>query len=240
MTLKEVEGYKRDDSLAVVETAKMSEVDSVAKKARSKFKPMDFMNGARYSFGKGVSVGFRQNWTKMSFNTVEGWKVGVGMYYRKYSEVKLADSVNRVRKSFNIEPELRYGFSSDRFYGKVNFRWSHTQPTSGQTWGVEGGRFIYQFNTEDPIQEQINAAYSLLLRRNYMKLYEQDFARAYWSHRVNYGFTYRVNFTLAERRSLFNNSDYSLYKNQNVFTLPISLRMWKQGMSLFKITKSQS
>jgi hypothetical protein len=219
LTLKEVEGYKRDDSLAIVETAKMSDVDSVAKKARSKFQPLDFMNGSRYNFGKGVSLGFRQNWTKMSFNTVEGWKVGIGMYYRKYSEVKLADSVNRERKSFNIEPELRYGFASNRFYGKVNFRWSHTQPSSGQTWGIEGGRFIYQFNTEDPIQEQVNAAYSLLVRRNYMKLYEQDFARAYWSHRVNYGLTYRVNFLFAERRELFNNSDYSYYnKPERAYT----------------------
>jgi hypothetical protein len=211
LTVKEVEGYKRDDSLAVVETAKMSEVDSVAKKARSKFKPLDFIIGSRYNFGKGVSLGFRQNLTKMSFNTVEGWKVGLGMYYRKYTEIKLADSVNLIRKSFNIEPELRYGFASDRFYGKVNFRWTKTETTTGKTWGVEGGRFIYQFNTEEPIQEQVNAAYSLLLRRNYMKLYEQDFARAYLAHRVNYGFTYRVNFLFAERRELFNNSDYSFY-----------------------------
>ncbi|TNF43746.1 MAG: carboxypeptidase-like regulatory domain-containing protein, partial [Cytophagales bacterium] len=194
-----------------VEAAKVSEVDSIAKKARSKYKPLDFLNGSNYSFGKGVSLGFRQNWTKFSFNTVEGWKAGLGMYYRKYSEIKLADSVNRIRKSFNIEPELRYGFSSQRFYGKVNFRWSHTQPTSGQTWGLEGGRFIYQFNTSEPINEQVNAFYSLLVRRNYMKLYEQDFTRVYWAHRVNYGFTYRANFLWAERRELFNTSDYSFY-----------------------------
>lgn len=211
LTLKEIEGYKRDDSLAVVEKAKMSEVDSVAKKARTGFKPMDMIMGGSYAFGKGVSLGFRTNLTKLSFNTVEGWKVGMGFFYRKYSEVKLADSVNRIRKSFNIEPELRYGFSSERFYGKVNFRWSHTQPTSGQTWGLEGGRYIYQFNDENPIQEQVNAAYSLLVRRNYMKLYEQDFVRAYWSHRINYGLTYRVNFLLADRKELFNNSDYSFY-----------------------------
>ncbi|GAB2479782.1 DUF5686 and carboxypeptidase regulatory-like domain-containing protein [Algoriphagus taiwanensis] len=211
LTHKEVEGYKRDDSLATVEAAKVSEVDSIAKKARSKYKPLDFLNGSNYSFGKGVSLGFRQNWTKFSFNTVEGWKAGLGMYYRKYSEIKLADSVNRIRKSFNIEPELRYGFSSQRFYGKVNFRWSHTQPTSGQTWGLEGGRFIYQFNTSEPINEQVNAFYSLLVRRNYMKLYEQDFTRVYWAHRVNYGFTYRANFLWAERRELFNTSDYSFY-----------------------------
>ena len=212
LTLKEIEGYKRDDSLATVETAKMSDVDSVAKKARSKMKPLDFMNGSRYSFGKGVSMGFRTNWTKLSFNTVEGWKVGLGMYYRKVSEVKDADSVNMVRrKSFNIEPELRYGFSSDRFYGKVDFRWSDTKTTSGKTWGIDGGRYIYQFNPENPIQEQVNAAYSLLVRRNYMKLYEQDFARAYLAHRVNYGFTYRLSFGWAERRELFNNSNYSFY-----------------------------
>ncbi len=211
LTVKEVEGYKRDDSLATVEAAKMSDVDSVAKKARKGFKPLEVLTGGSYSFGKGVSVGFKQNLTKISFNTVEGWKVGMGFFYRKYSEVKHADSVNRDRKSFNIEPELRYGFSSDRFYGKVNLRWSHTQPTSGQTWGIEGGRYIYQFNSGDPIQEQINAAYSLFVRRNYMKLYEQDFARVYWAHRVAYGLTYRVNFTWAERRELFNNSDYSFY-----------------------------
>ncbi len=211
LTVKEVEGYRRDDSLATVEAAKMSEVDSVAKKARKGFKPMEVIMGGSYSFGKGVSVGFRQNLTKLSFNTVEGWKVGMGFFYRKYSEEKLADSVNRNRQSFNIEPELRYGFSSDRFYGKVNFRWSHTQPISAQTWGLEGGRYIYQFNPEDPIQEQINAAYSLLVRRNYMKLYEQDFARAYWYHRIDYGLTYRLDFTWAERRELFNNSNYSFY-----------------------------
>ncbi|OYX13244.1 MAG: membrane receptor RagA, partial [Algoriphagus sp. 32-45-6] len=170
LTLKEVQGYERDDSLATVEAAKVSEVDSVAKKARRKFQPMDLMNGGSYGFGKGKSIGFRQNWTKMSYNTVEGWKVGMGLFYRKYQEIKLPDSVNRLRKSFNIEPELRYGFASRRFYGKTDFRWSHTQPTSGQTWGLEAGRFIYQFNSDNPIQEQINAVYSILVRKNYMKL----------------------------------------------------------------------
>ncbi|MBC6367219.1 DUF5686 and carboxypeptidase regulatory-like domain-containing protein [Algoriphagus sp. AK58] len=240
LTLKEIEGYRRDDSLATIEVAKVSEVDSVAKKARSKYKPLDFLNGASYSFGKGVSVGFRQNWTKFSFNTVEGWKVGMALFYRKYEEVKLADSVNRLRKSFNIEPELRYGFSSKRFYSKVNFRWSHTQPTSGQTWGVEGGRFIYQFNSEEPIQEQVNAAYSLLVRRNYMKLYEQDFARAYWSHRVNYGLTYRVNFTYAERRTLENTSDYSFYnKPERVYTSnrPENVEAGDEAFSNHRIAK---
>jgi len=214
LTEKEIEGYQRDDSLAVIEAAKVSDVDSVAQKARKKYKPLDFMNGGSYSFGKGVSIGFKQNWTKISFNTVEGFKLGMGLFYRKYQEEKLADSVNRIRKSFNIEPELRYGFSSNKFYGKVDFRWSTTKPVSGTTFGVEGGRFIYQFNGGEPINEQVNAFYSLLFRQNYMKLFMQDFAKVYWAHRVNYGFTYRANLIYAERRELFNNSNYSWYNKK--------------------------
>ncbi|WP_026956427.1 DUF5686 and carboxypeptidase regulatory-like domain-containing protein [Algoriphagus vanfongensis] len=211
LTRKEIEGYQRDDSVATVEAAKMSEVDSVAKKARRKYKPLDFLNGASYSFGKGVSLGFRQNWTKISFNTVEGAKVGMGLFYRKYQETKLADSVSLDRRSFQIEPELRYGFSSKRFYGKIDFRWSHTLPISGETWGLEAGRYIYQFNGGEPINEQVNALYSLFFRQNYMKLYEQDFVKLYWAQRINYGLTYRANLTLADRRQLFNESNYSFY-----------------------------
>jgi len=232
LTEEEIKGYQRDDSVATVEAAKMSDVDSVAKKARRKYQLLDFMNGASYSMGKGVSIGFKQNWTKTSFNTVEGVKFGMGFFYRKYSETKLADSVSLHRKSFNIEPELRYGISSNRFYGAVDFRWSNTLPVSGTTFGVKGGRYIYQFNGGEPINEQVNALYSLLFRQNYMKLYEQDFGQIYWGHRVNGGFTYRVNLTLARRRELFNNSNYSFYNKEgreytsnrpeNVETQPLS------------------
>ncbi|NVJ84914.1 MAG: carboxypeptidase-like regulatory domain-containing protein [Algoriphagus sp.] len=219
LTAKEIQGYERDDSLAVIEAAKMSDVDSVAQKAREKYKPLDFLFGDNYYFGNGVSVGFEQNLTKLSFNTVEGWKVGLGMFYRKQKVIKLADSVNTIRKSFNIEPELRYGFSSKRFYGTTTIRWSTTKPTSGYSYGLEGGRYIYQFNGEEPINEQVNALYSLLFRQNYMKLYEQSFARFFWAHRVDYSLTYRVNVTLADRRQLFNQSNYSWYnKPERVYS----------------------
>lgn len=242
LTAKEIQGYERDDSLAVVEAAKMSEVDSVAKKARRKYRPLDFLNGATYSFGKGRSIGFNQNWTKISFNTVEGLKVGVSGFYRKAKEIPMADSVNVFRKSFNIEPELRYGFSSMRFYGKSTLRWSGTKPTSGYSYGLEGGRFIYQFNGGEPINEQVNALYSLMFRQNYMKLYEQSFGRAFWAHRVDYGFTYRVNFTYAQRNQLFNNSNYSFYnRGERIYTpnQPENVETGNQAFQDHQIAKLQ-
>ena len=213
LSLKEIEGYKRDDSLAVIEAAKKSEVDSIAKKARTKFQPQDLIMGGSYSFGKGKSVGFPVNLTKFSFNTVEGYKLGLGFYYRKVEEIKLADSVNRIRKVFRIEPELRYGFSSEQWYGKVAIRRSINKPSSGANWGLSGGSFAYQFNPEDPIQEQVNASYSLFARRNYLKLYEQDFVQATWGQRKSPALSYQLTFLWADRRQLENTTDYSFSKN---------------------------
>ena len=213
LSLLELEGYKRDDSLAIIEDAKKSEVDSIAKKARTKFKPQDLLMGGSYSFGKGKSVGFPVNLTKFSFNTVEGYKVGLGFFYRKVEDIKLSDSVNRIRKVFRIDPELRYGFASERFYGKVNIRRSLNKPSSGFNWSLSAGRFAYQFNPENPIQEQVNAAYSLYARRNYLKLYEQDFVQAYWGERKSLGLSYQLNFLWADRRVLENVTDYSFLKN---------------------------
>ena len=213
LSLLELEGYKRDDSLAIIEAAKKSEVDSIAKKARTKFKPQDLLMGGSYSFGKGKSVGFPVNLTKFSFNTVEGYKVGLGFFYRKVEDIKLPDSVNRIRKVFRIEPELRYGFASERFYGKVNIRRSVVKPSSGYNWALSAGRFAYQFNPDNPIQEQVNAAYSLYARRNYLKLYEQDFLQASWGERKSPALSYQLNFLWADRRVLENVTDYSFLKN---------------------------
>ena len=128
-------------------------------------------------------------------------------------EIKLADSVNRIRKVFRIEPELRYGFSSEQWYGKLGIRRSINKPSSGANWGMSAGSFAYQFNPEDPIQEQVNASFSLFGRRNYLKLYEQDFVQATWGQRKSTALSYQLTFLWADRRQLENTTDYSFSKN---------------------------
>lgn len=216
----EIKGYIRDDSIAVLESAKISAVDSIAKKARKKFQPLDFMNGSTYNFGKGISMGFRQNWTKASFNTVEGWKVGMGLFYKKEQVTLLSDSVNVQRKTFRVDPEIRYGFGSNRLYKKVRLRWSDHVALGHSIFDIEGGRFIYQFNTDNPINEQVNAIYSLALRQNFMKLYEQDFIQLNWSRRFNPGLTYQFQFAYANRKQLLNQTNFSLNQQEEKFYTP--------------------
>lgn len=211
LTDAELKGYQRDDSVAVVEAAKKSDYDSTIQKVKRKFKIQEILTGGRYFFGNGRSAGFNSNLTKISFNTVEGYKMGISGFYRVEKRTKMSDSVTYFNRSWNIEPELRYGFSSEQLYGVVNLRRSVTKGRPGYTFGLKGGSYIYQYNTDNPINEQVNALYSIWFRQNYMKLFEQDFITAYLSHRINDAFTYRSNFTYADRRTLENTNNWSIY-----------------------------
>lgn len=211
LTEAELKGYQRDDSVAVVEAAKKSDNDSTIQKVKRKFKIQEILTGGKYFFGKGRSAGFNSNLTKISFNTVEGYKMGIAGFYRIEKRTKMADSVTYFNRSWNIEPEVRYGFSSEQLYGVVDLRRSITKGRPGYSFGLKGGSYIFQYNTDNPINEQVNALYSVWLRQNYMKLYEQDFVTAYFAHRINDAFTYRTNFTYADRRTLENTSNWSIY-----------------------------
>jgi len=214
LTEQEIRGYKRDDSLAVVEAAKVSEVDSVTQKAKRKFKPMEVIMGGRYNFGKGRSAGFHTNLTKFSYNTVEGFKVGLSGFYRSQKTTKMADSVTNDIRSWNFRPEFRYGFASDQAYLTLEVRRSVAQGRKTYSWGAIGGKYIYQYNRENPINEQVNAFYSLFLRQNHMKLYEQAFGRLYWEHRPTDAFSYKLHLEYAERNPLSNHTDHSFYKSE--------------------------
>lgn len=212
LTEQEIKGYKRDDSLAVVEAAKISEVDSVAQKAKSKFNPTDILTGGSYHFGKGRSAGFHPNLAKISFNTVEGIKIGFSGFYRIQQQTKLPDSVTVRSTSWLLRPEFRYGFSSRQPYATLELRRGYSQGGKTSSWSVEGGKYIYQFNGDNPINELVNAAYSLLLRQNYMKLYEQSFIRLLWDHRPSDAFAYALTLEYAQRGLLQNHSNYSWYR----------------------------
>lgn len=219
LTEEEIRGYQRDDSLAVVEAAKTSEVDTVARKSRRKFQPLEILTGGRYYFGNGKSAGFHSNLTRFSFNTVEGFKFGLAGFYRIEKSTKMADSVTNHVRSWNFRPEFRYGFSSQQPYGQLEIRRSVTQGPKANSFGLTGGKYIYQFNADNPISEQVNALYSLFLRQNFMKLYEQDFIKGYFYQRFNESLTYRGSITYAQRTHLENNSDYSWYNRpERVYT----------------------
>jgi hypothetical protein len=220
LTEQEIKGYKRDDSLAIVEAAKSSEVDSVAQKAKRKFNPMEILTGGSYHFGKGRSAGFHTNLAKVSYNTVEGLKAGFSGNYRLEQRTKMADSITNETKSWNFRPELRYGFASKQAYTTLEIRRKVSQGRKEYSWGAIGGKYVYQYNRDNPINEVVNAFYSLFLRQNYMKLYEQRFGKILWEHRPSDAFSYKMHLEYAERSPLSNQTNYSFYKKPGSEFLP--------------------
>jgi hypothetical protein len=108
----------------------------------------------------------------MSFNWSRDGKLEWG-YFTQSQSIKQAGSVTVLRKSFSIEPDLRYGFSSNQLYGQVDFKWSNTLPCLRplSAWEIE---YDYQYNGREEYQWTVDAFYSFFLRQNYMKLFGQS------------------------------------------------------------------
>ncbi len=135
----------------------------------------------------------------VSFNVVEGLVLDVPITIRK----EFTD-----RKSLTIIPHLRYGFSSEQFYGWGTLRYNFGKKYFSNV-SLSGGKRIYQHNNENPIDAMQNSISSLLYKNNFMKLYEANYGRISFSKGVGAGFTVFGNFQYQDRIPLQNTTSYS-------------------------------
>ncbi|MFZ2906316.1 MAG: DUF5686 and carboxypeptidase regulatory-like domain-containing protein, partial [Cyclobacteriaceae bacterium] len=193
---EEVMGYKKMDSLAV-EERKKEEGDTIkrAKNNKKGFQPWDIIIGDTYKVSKhsNLQIKFPQVW----FNTVEGFY----LIYKLNYGINVQDT-NRTR--INISPTFRYAFSPQEPSGNLNF----TMRNRKYRLEVEGGRYINQYNHDEPILPVVNTFMTLFLEENLMKIYERDYIDVLYRNRINRKYTVETNFSWAERRELTNNTNY--------------------------------
>lgn len=193
---EEVMGYKKMDSLAV-EERKKEEGDTIkrAKNNKKGFQPWDIIIGDTYKVSKhsNLQIKFPQIW----FNTVEGFY----LIYKLNYGISVQDT-NRTR--INISPTFRYAFSRQEPSGNLNF----TMRNRKYRLEVEGGRYINQYNHDEPILPVVNTFMTLFLEENLMKIYERDYIDVLYRNRINRKYTVETNFSWAERRELTNNTNY--------------------------------
>ncbi|HEV2353035.1 MAG TPA: DUF5686 family protein, partial [Puia sp.] len=144
----------------------------------------------------------------LEFNTVEG------------INMKLSGSLSRSvgKGRISLLPHLRYGFHDTRLHAWAELRWSHRNfsqdgdeaSSSRQTWSISGGKRVSQFNPDNPISEWVNTLYTLLDRRNYMKIYDNYFVQLGSATRFDNGLRLNVSALYEDRRPMNNTTDYSL------------------------------
>lgn len=138
------------------------------------------------------------------FNPAEGLVFDLPFNYSKsFSE----------RKRLVLVPHLRYGFSSRKLFG-----WGTIRYTTGHKYrtvvSLSGGRRVFQFNPDNPIEPLQNTISALWYKNNFMKIYASDYARLRINKTFAKGFTLSIQTLYEERSPMENKSDFSWANNK--------------------------
>ena len=202
LTKEEVKGYQKTDSLANIEEREAAG-DTTKQSKHEGFQPWDILIGDTYSLGN--QANFRIHTPGGGFNTVEGF---YAFYKITYGRIFQDTGKTRLR----ITPTFRYAFSSRRFSGHLLFdvrrRSSHLR--------LDAGRYLSQYNADDPIWYIVNTFTTLFLEKNLMKLYERDYLDLYYQKKLSPFIGAYVKGSWMKRRELFNTTDYKWFTNDDV------------------------
>ncbi len=203
LTQTEKQGYQRDDSIAQVQAARLSGKDSANLIPRKKFKPTDLISGGNYDLSPRTNIRLFPTFTLIHYNTVEGLAFNMKARFRH--------EYDSLRKRFEFTPTLRYGLASEDFYAKGELSQRIKKGEHTHTFSLDGGKFIAQFNEDEPIHPHINSLSTLLFRKNYMKIYEKTYARGEYSFNAASQWSISTSLEWARRNELFNREEYSFF-----------------------------
>ncbi|MCG8319685.1 MAG: DUF5686 family protein [Cytophagales bacterium] len=202
----EISYYRKKDKIEMKKKSRVY-LDSLDR-ARNKTSWQDIFNGFWY-YKRYTKERFSTNALPdmVNFNTVEGLSLNFQFRYQKGESRK---------RHFKWVNTFRYGFSNKRFNTKTSLFWT-LDPQKHQSIQFEGGRFVNQFNNNNPIYPVVNTFYSLVLRENYMKLYGTNFGRFSYKHEFSNGIYLSGKLTYEDRMPLTNTNNYS-FRRENTET----------------------
>jgi len=166
LTELETKSYHHSDSVRVIKVAKIKADSTKAKKDSTNFDLMALLSGRTFKLSKQWRLEYEgplrlQNF---SYNTVEGYVLESSLnFIRRFKQAN----------TFYIKPLGRYAIGRRELLGTLSTGWQ------GRRRGISltGGRYVAQFNPENPISPSINTSATLLFENNYMKIYEKEFGR---------------------------------------------------------------
>ncbi len=204
LSKEEVIGYAKTDSLAEIQRME-AEGDTLRSGKRKKgFQIYDIILGDTYRVGKGYK--FSIDNISANFNTVDGFHITSGVQLTKNFE-----SGNWL----SIHPIGRYTISREAWNYKLETQYGFGPREKRNDLTLSGGRFIQQFNANEPIHPLLNTIFSLLGEQNYMKIYEHDFVKLGYSKRGSLNkVKFNTNIMYADRRSLDNTTTFRIFNGK--------------------------
>jgi hypothetical protein len=212
LTIEENTDYIKKDSVRSVRNSKKY-LDSIDKK-ENKFKFLSPITGYSWT-NSNKKKSFRYdgllNLSSLSFNTVQGRNLYSGFSFRDWA------SEEEKGKTTSISTRFNYGFSEDRVRVTADY-YHRFNNQNYATLTVFAGDKASQFNSEEPITKFINSVSSLLFQDNYMKLYDKKFLGSTYAQDVGNNFQLKGTVEHQQRTPLFNTTDYTLIKNNDLYS----------------------
>lgn len=215
---EELKDFHEKDSIALAnrDSLKSSRQLDTLKKKQKRVKVMDVLWGGvnhRYYFRRDTGIyshqlGLKGLIQQLEYNTVEGLVLSV----------EPGISFNLAKgQTLRISPNIRYGFSNSHLNAYTDISWVKDSRLAGHyginTWTLSGGKRISQFNREDPISPIANAFYTLLLKENYMKLYENRFGALSFKRRFQSNTVVTAGLTYEDRLPVKNTTNFVVFKD---------------------------
>ena len=210
----EVKDYHVKDSMAAV-PPDLAKEDSMRRRSNRHIGLMNILVNGKTFTGKQN----KQSWSINSvlfftnYNTVEGLNLAPKLQYRRTLDTG---------KILDAKVAVRYGFENRHFNAMAGIGYTHNdQEWRGRGWriGIEGGKYVFQFNPDNPVDPLLNTFSTLLYNQNYLKLYERWDAAITYRYNGGNGLKWDLKLNYQERMPLENVSDYSWAKgNRAPFT----------------------
>ena len=144
----------------------------------------------------------------LSFNTVDGFTYGVTMRLNKNW---------KNGTGLNINPDLKWAFSREQLMWRVNstFRFKGLKQQSVFLWTGHTSKDIGNGGGINPF---LNVVTSLLMKDNYLKLYDSKFVNIGFRSEIINGLNIELSSGYEARRVLPNNTSFSLIKYNRPYT----------------------
>jgi hypothetical protein len=139
------------------------------------------------------------------YNTVEGVSVTANQ--------SLSINPRGEHRNYTLETNTRYGFSNRHLNAYATFTIaSKTAGFRNRYLKLTGGKRLLQFNRDNPVAEGINTVYTLLRKRNYLKVYEAWTGKVEYNNNFESGLRLNVTATFENRIPVENTTDYAFFK----------------------------
>jgi Family of unknown function (DUF5686)/CarboxypepD_reg-like domain len=190
-------------------------IDSIRRKG-NKFKPIGLLTSG-YSFS---SKKYRNTYSTnsvlmgltteniLNFNIVEGFNVAPKLSWRHFVDTG---------KTLYGDLAVRYGFSNTHFNAIARLYYvTRDRSFTNRSWtyGLEGGKYVFQYNPENPVLQWYNTYSDLFYRENDLKIYERWDATAYLGRNYGTGLSWYIRTAYQQRLPLQNTTTYSFIKGE--------------------------